>query len=253
MILRDKVGLITGSAQGIGRAYALGVAREGSKVVVADLADGSGTVKDIVSGGGDALLVRVDVGDESSVAAMIETTVEHYGRIDYVVNNAGVYGSLTPQDWDSIPTDEWNTTMRVDVHGQYLVCKNASSIMKAQGGGKIINMSSFLAHVGAEGGVHYGASQAAIIGMSRALARELGKFGINVNVVTSGLTMTDASLGIIERSGMSSVVDKIVDAQCLKRPQQSEDLVGSIVFLASKYSDFITGQVLNVDGGLVLY
>lgn len=253
MILDGKVGVITGAAQGIGRAYALEVAKHGAKVAVADIADASVTAKLIEDAGGQALSVTVDVSDEASVERMAEQVLDKFEVVDFLVNNAAIYGSLTLKYWADLSVEEWDGLMAVNVRGPWLVSKAFAPSMSARHKGKIINISSATAHLGMAGSLHYITSKAGIIGMTRAMARELGDFGINVNVITPGFTMSDASLRIMDESGMPSLVDMVVANQCFKRTEQPEDLVGTVVFLASDLSDFITGQVINVDGGLVAY
>lgn len=253
MILDGKIGVITGAAQGIGRAYALEVAAQGAKVVVADIADASVTAKLIEEAGGEALAVTVDVADEASVERMAKQVLDRFNAVDFLVNNAAIYGSLTMKYWEDLSVQEWDGLMAVNVRGTWLVSKAFAPAMSARHKGKIINISSATAHVGMAGSLHYITSKAAIIGMTRAMARELGDFGINVNVITPGFTMSDASHRIMDASEMPSMVDMVVAGQCFKRPEQPEDLVGAVVFLASGLSDFITGQVINVDGGLVTY
>lgn len=253
MILDGKVGVITGAAQGIGRAYALEVARQGAKVVVADIADPSVTAKLIEDLGSDALAVTVDVADEASVDQMAQQVLDRYEAVDFLVNNAAIYGSLTLKYWADLSVQEWDGLMAVNVRGPWLVSKAFAPGMSARGKGKIINISSATVHVGMAGSLHYITSKAAIIGMTRALARELGDAGINVNAITPGFTMSDASHRIMDASGTPYLVDTVVAGQCIKRPEQPEDLVGAVVFLASDQSDFITGQIVNVDGGLVTY
>jgi NAD(P)-dependent dehydrogenase (short-subunit alcohol dehydrogenase family) len=253
MILDGKVGVITGAAQGIGRAYALEVDKHGAKVAVADIADASATAKLIEDAGAEALSVTVDVSDEASVERMAEQVLDKFKVVDFLVNNAAIYGSLTLKYWADLSVEEWDGLMAVNVRGPWLVSKAFAPSMSARHKGKIINISSATAHLGMAGSMHYITSKAGIIGMTRAMARELGDFGINVNVITPGFTMSDASLRIMDKSGMPSLVDMVVANQCFKRSEQPEDLVGTVVFLASDLSDFITGQVINVDGGLVAY
>jgi NAD(P)-dependent dehydrogenase (short-subunit alcohol dehydrogenase family) len=253
MILEGTVGVITGAAQGIGRAYALGLAKQGSKVVAADIADATETVKMIEHEGGEALAVRVDVSSESSVAQLAEDSLERFGQVDYVVNNAAIYGSLEMKYWEDITVDEWDALMAVNVRGTFLVSKAFAPTMTSRRKGKIINISSATAHMGMAGSMHYVTSKAAIIGLTRSMARELGDCNINVNAITPGFTMSEGSVRIMENSGAAGLADMILAGQCLKRAEQPEDLVGTVIFLASSLSDFITGQVINVDGGMVTY
>lgn len=252
MILEGKVGIITGAAQGIGRAYALAVAAEGSSVVLADIRDAGPAAKEVEAEGGNALAVTVDVTKPESLEAMVAQTIERFGHIDFLVNNAAIYGDLELTYWEDITVEDWDRVMAVNVKGMFLASKAVAPHFTEQRSGKIINISSGTAHAGIVGALHYVTSKAAVIGFTRSLARELGDFGINVNCVTPGFTMSDASVKIMREAGAESLEDLIVGAQCFKRAEQPRDLVGTIVFLASSLSDFITGQTINVDGGWVM-
>ena len=253
MILADKVGIVTGAAQGIGREYALAVAREGARVVVCDIDDPSATVKEVQEAGGEAWGVEVDVSDEVSTRALAEAALERFDAIDFLVNNAAIYGRLEMKYWEDIQVGEWDRVMAVNVRGPWLCAKAVAPHMTERRAGRIINISSSTVHLGIAGACHYVASKAAVIGLTRALARELGDFGINVNVITPGFTMSQASRTLMEQVGAESLEEMIVAGQCLKRSEQPGDLVGAVVFLASELSAFITGQVINVDGGWVTY
>jgi NAD(P)-dependent dehydrogenase (short-subunit alcohol dehydrogenase family) len=253
MMLNGKVGIVTGAAQGIGREYALGAARQGACIVVADIEDPSPTVKEIESTGGSAIGVVVDVADEPSTKALAQAALDAFSTVDFLVNNAAIYGQLELKYWEDIAVEEWDRVMGVNVKGQWLCAKAIAPHMTERRSGRIINISSATAHMGTAGACHYVTSKAAVIGLTRVLARELGDFGISVNAITPGFTMSAASRSIMERAGAESLEEMVVAAQCFKRAQQPEDLVGTVVFLASDLSAFITGQVINVDGGLVTY
>ena len=247
MILDGKVGVITGAAQGIGRAYAVAAAQHGAKVTSVDLADSSETVNAVAAAGGEALGIVGDVTDEASMEAMVAATVERFGRIDFLVNNAGLYGTLELKYWEDISVDEWDTVMRVNVRGMFVVSKAVAPQMEAQRSGSIINISSGTALLGIPGALHYVTSKGAVIGFTRALARELGDFGIRVNTLTPGFTMSDASKGLMEKAGSDALADIVVAAQSFKRPEEPTDLVGAMAYLASDLSAFMTGQILNVN------
>lgn len=249
MILEGKVGIITGAAQGIGRAYAIEAVRHGARVAVVDISDPEQTVGEMEAAGGEALGVIGDVTDEASMAAMAQATVDKFGRIDFLVNNAAMYGSLELKYWEDISVDEWDAVMRVNVRGVFLATKAVAPQMQEQRSGSIVNISSGTALMGIPGALHYVASKGAIIGFTRALARELGDFGIRVNTLTPGFTMSDASKGLMEKSGTDVLADVVVASQAFKRSEQPEDLVGPMVYLVSDLSAFMTGQILNVDGG----
>ena len=253
MILEGKVGIITGAAQGIGRAYALAAARHGANVVLADIQDAESAAKEVEAEGGQALALRTDVTEVASTEAMATQTLDRFGRIDFLVNNAALYGDLELTYWEDITVEAWDRVMAVNVRGMFLASKAVAPHMTSQRSGKIINISSGTAHAGVAGALHYVTSKAAVIGFTRALARELGDVGINVNAVTPGFTMSEASIKIMKESGAESLEGLIVAGQCFKRAEQPEDLVGTVVFLASSLSDFMTGQTINVDGGWVMH
>jgi NAD(P)-dependent dehydrogenase (short-subunit alcohol dehydrogenase family) len=253
MILDGRVGIITGAAQGIGRAYALAVASQGASVVLADIQDAGPAAKEIEAEGGNALAVTVDVTSSESLEGMVAKTIERFGRIDFLVNNAALYGDLELTYWEDITEEDWDRVMAVNVKGMFLAAKAVAPHMTEQRSGKIINISSGTAHAGIVGALHYVTSKAGVIGFTRALARELGDFGINVNCVTPGFTMSEASVKLMRESGAESLEDLVVSAQCFKRAEQPDDLTGAIVFLASSLSDFMTGQIVNVDGGWVMH
>jgi NAD(P)-dependent dehydrogenase (short-subunit alcohol dehydrogenase family) len=253
VILEGKVGIVTGAAQGIGRSYALGAARQGANVVVADVQDASTTAKEVEAEGVGSLSLVTDVTSQAATEQMAKATVDKFGRIDFIINNAGLYGSLELTYWEDIAVEEWDRMMTVNVRGMFLASKAVAPYMTEQRSGKIVNISSGTALAGIPGALHYVTSKAAVIGFTRALARELGDFGINVNAITPGFTMSEASKRIMQASGMEVLEDITVAAQCFKRAEQPEDLVGTAVFLSSDLSDFITGQVINVDGGWVMH
>ena len=248
--LDDRVGIITGAAQSIGREYALGTAAEGAKVVVADIVDPAPVVAEIEAAGGDALGVTVDVTSQESTEKMAAAVLERFGRIDFLVNNAALYGGLKVKSWLDIGVDEWDRVMAVNVRGMFLCCKAVAPAMIEKGSGKVINISSTTALAGIPGMLHYVTSKAAVIGLTRALAREVGRFGITVNTVTPGVTMSEGTAHLMENSGLP-VADRMLPLKCLQREQTGGDLLGAVVFLASPESDFVTAQIINVDGGWV--
>lgn len=252
-LLDGRVGLITGSAQGIGRAYAVAAAAHGARLVLADVGDVATTVQQVQAVGGEALGLNGDVTDDASMRSVVEAAVDRFGTVDFLVNNAGIYGGLSFKPWTQITNEEWDRIMAVNVRGMFTVSKAVAPLMTERRSGKIINISSASALAGTAGVLHYVTSKGATIAFTRALARELGEFGITVNTITPGFTMSDASKQIMADSGAAGLEQLIVAAQCLKRPEQPEDLVGTVVFLASPLSDFITGQIINVDGGVVLH
>jgi NAD(P)-dependent dehydrogenase (short-subunit alcohol dehydrogenase family) len=251
MKLKDRVAIVTGAAQGIGRAYALRLALEGAKVVIADILDGSGVEQEIASKGGDALTFRIDVSDEESTTQMSSETVARFGKIDILINNAAIFGTIVKKPFHEISPLEWDEVIRVNLKGTFLCCKAVYAQMKEQGKGKIINVSSATFFEGIPFFLHYVTSKGGIIGLTRALAREVGDDGICVNAVAPGLTLSEA---VCEDPKYSTeYLKRASSSRCFKRDEQPEDLLGTIVFLASDESDFITGQTIVVDGGATLH
>ena len=241
--MKDKVAIVTGGGIGLGRAYCKALAAEGARVVVADIADDAAqAVAKEVNG----LAVHVDVTSAEQTAAMAARAVQAYGAIDVLVNNAGMYSSIAKRPFTQIPLEEWDRCMAVNVKGVFLCCRAVYPQMKQQGSGKIINISSGTVLGGTPRFLHYVSSKAAVIGLTRALAREVGDDGINVNAITPGLTIADENQ---RRMLSEEYLAPRRQARAFKRDQYPEDLVGAVVFLASSASDFITGQTLNVDGG----
>lgn len=258
MKLKDKVAIVTGSARGLGKAYALRLADEGAKIVVAAIRDPEVTAKEIEQRGGTAIALHTDVSSEKSTIEMAEKTIKAFGKIDILVNNAAIMlkrPTKTPvmQPSDQITVEEWDSVMAVNVKGVWLCIKAVMPQMKRQGKGKIINISSTVFFAGAPMVLHYVASKAAVIGITRAMARELGDYGINVNCIAPGFTYSETIIAAVEAREFGELPDLIVATQCFKRRQQPSDLLGAIVFLASEESDFITGQTLVVDGGSIMH
>ncbi len=249
--LDQRVAIVTGGGHGIGRAYCLRLAREGARVVVAEIEEKAGrAVADEINGqGGQALAVHTDVTREESVAHMVQSTLKHFGAIHILINNAAFFLRPDPiprRTFDQIPVAEWDRMMAVNLKGVFLCCRAVVPFMKTNRAGKIINISSSTFFIGREGFAHYVTSKAGIIGFTRVLARELGEFGITANAVAPGLTMTEDEVTEAVRARH----EEITRARCLKRIEKAEDLVGTILFLSSSDSDFITGQTILVDGGV---
>src|SRR5438132_11397249 len=243
MRLNDKVAIVTGGGIGLGRAYCKALAGEGARVVVADIAhDAAQAVAKEVSG----LAVRVDVTSAAETAAMAARALEASGAIEVHVNNAGMYTAIRKRPFTEIPLEEWDRCMAVNVKGVYLCCRAVYAQMKKQGRGKIINISSGTVLGGTPMFLHYVTSKAGVIGLTRSLAREVGADNINVNAITPGLTIANE-----EQKKMLSeeYLAPRRQARALKRDQYPEDLIGTVLFLASSDSDFLTGQTINVDGG----
>jgi NAD(P)-dependent dehydrogenase (short-subunit alcohol dehydrogenase family) len=241
--LDGKVALVTGAAQGIGRAIADGLAGEGARVVVADLQGAEEAAASFPEGVG----ITADVASEDDVARMVEETVERCGSVDILVNNAGLYASLEMRAFTEIPLEEWRRVMEVNVASMFLTCRAVVPVMRERGGGKIVNISSGTPFRGVPFLLHYVTSKGAIVALTRALAKELGKDAIHVNCVAPGFTMSDGVRAHPE------VVEKLRDvsvaARTIQRDQVPEDVVGAVVFLCTPAADFITGQTMVIDGG----
>jgi NAD(P)-dependent dehydrogenase (short-subunit alcohol dehydrogenase family) len=241
--LSGKVAVVTGAAQGIGRAIADGLAAEGARIVVADV-EGARDAAAAYDGG---VGVAVDVSSEAEVAAMVDQVVEHAGRIDVLVNNAGLYASLPMGPFDAISVDEWRRVMDVNVLSMFLTCRAVVPVMREHGGGKIVNISSGTPFRGVPYLLHYVTSKGAIVAFTRSLARELGKDRVLVNCVAPGFTMTE---GVKRHPG---VIEKLRDvsiaARTIQRDQTPQDVAGAVVYLAGPSSDFVTGQTIVIDGG----
>jgi NAD(P)-dependent dehydrogenase (short-subunit alcohol dehydrogenase family) len=243
MRLEGKVALVTGAAQGIGRAIAEGLAREGARIVVADLA----RAEEAAAAFPDGVGLRVDVSSEEEVARMAEQVLERCGRVDVLVNNAGLYASLPMRPFTEIPVEEWRRVMDVNVLSMFLTCRALTPAMREAGGGKIVNISSGTPFRGVPFLLHYVTSKGAIVALTRALAKELGPANVLVNCVAPGFTMSEGVQAHPE------VVEKLRDvsiaARTIQRDQVPEDVVGAVVFLANPESDFVTGQTIVIDGG----
>jgi NAD(P)-dependent dehydrogenase (short-subunit alcohol dehydrogenase family) len=241
--LRNKVAIITGGGGKIGKAYALAFAREGAKISVPDIVPAEHVVKLIQETGGEAMSVVCDVSDEKSVQAMVQATVERFGGVDILVNNAAHFMNAKRSPFWEMEVAEFDKAMAVNVRGVWLCAKAVFPHMKNRPKGKIINISSGVALNGNPNYIHYVSSKGAVIAMTRAMARELGDYGICVNAVAPGFVLTEGRKVDPEHI-------RAVDAgRCFKRTQVEADLVGPVVFLASPDSDYLTGQTLLVDGG----
>ncbi len=241
--LEGRVAIITGAARGLGRAYALGMAREGANIVAVDLLDASATASAVETLGVKALVLKLDVSVEEETQRMAQETLETFGRIDILINNAAI---SPEQPFEEITFEDWRRVLSVDIDGVFLCAKAVVPQMKQQQSGRIINIASSTVFMSFPNLTHYITSKAGVIGLTRALATELGEHGITVNAISPGLTQTERT---------ESVPDEIwnmqVAMQSIKRREMPEDLVGTAIFLASDEAAFITGQLLSVCGGFV--
>jgi 3-oxoacyl-[acyl-carrier protein] reductase len=250
MRLKDKVAIVTGAAKGLGRVFAIGLAKEGAKIMAVtrkDLDNLDKTVKEIEKLGGVAKSLQADVSIEKDAIRIAEETMKAFGRIDILVNCAAIYDGLVRKSFTEIDPKEWDQVMAVNVKGPWLCTRAVFPHMKQQGKGKIVNLSSEVFFTGSHGLIHYVSSKGGVIGLTRALAIELGPHNININAVAPGFTDTEASRSIAD------VTKYDVSKTPLKRLEQPNDLLGAVIFLASDESDFITGQTLLVDGGRAMH
>lgn len=250
MRLEGKVIIVTGSARGLGKAYALALAKEGATIVVSDILseEANQTVDEIRRLGGIGVAVRTDVSLESDTTRLAEETVRNFGRIDCLINNAAIFFKGRP--FFEIDSAEWDKVLAVNLRGPWLCIKAVFPYMKQQLKGKIVNISSGTFFVGVPGQAHYIASKGGIVGLTRALCRELGEYNITINAIAPGYTMTEAAEAMYPDPGHEVAMKQ---ARALKRNQHPDDLVGTVVYLCSGDSDFLTGQTILVDGGRIMH
>jgi len=251
-VLKDKVAIITGASRGIGKAFALRFAEEGAKLFLTStsLERAAGTVEEIKARGADVAIIEADISYEDQTQKIADEVIKQYGRVDILLNNAAVWYGINAKPWDLWTTDEWDRIYTVNVRGTWLVCKAIVPLMVKAGKGKIINVASNVAQVPAAAFfMPYSCSKGAIYTMTHALARVLGGSNINVNAIAPGYTASEASLN---QDGSDQTFELATSEQSMKRREQPGDLVGAAVFLASSDSDFMSGQVLYIDGGTVM-
>lgn len=246
-----KVVIVTGGGTGIGKVYSQRLAEGGARVVLADIAaeQAEKTAAGIRDAGGEAMAIATDVTDPDAVQAMVDKTIEIWGRVDGLINNASMMSVLPRDDWFKIPVEQWDAVMAVNLKGIFLCCRAVYPHMQAQGGGRIVNISSSRVWEGNPNRLHYTTSKAGVIGLTRALAREVGDDKIAVNAVTPGFTLSETQVA----SSSSNYMGGKDDGKCFKRPQVPDDLVGTVIFLLSDAAAFITGQTINVDGGTYMH
>ena len=246
----NKVVVITGAARGLGQEYARQFARRGAQVVVSDVRDCDETLAIIESEGADGLSLLADVTNSKSVMEMAEVATKKFGGIDMLVNNAALYGSLTFAPFEQLDEAEWDATMNVNVKGIWQCCKAVLPSMKERGAGSIVNISSLAATYGMPNGLHYTTSKAAVIGATRGLARELGRYNIRVNAVAPNVVNTEAT-GEVFGDKRDKIIDITMSQQAIRKPLETEDIVGAVLYLCSDHSKLTTGQTIMVDGGTV--
>jgi 3-oxoacyl-[acyl-carrier protein] reductase len=254
MRLRDKVAIITGAGQGLGREFALRFAQEGAKVVIAEInVDNAQKVaEEIEQGGGEGLALKTDVTSLKDTEEMAKKTVEKFGRIDVLVNNAAICYGVKIKPFTEIKEEEWDRMIAVNVKGMWLCCKAVFPQMKKQGKGKIVNVTSGTFFIGSPLMLHYVTSKGAGVGLTRALAKELGEFEITVNCIAPGFTESEASTKFAEEAPPGAV-ESIDMLQAIKRREQPADLAGGLIYFSSDESNFVTGQTLLIDGGAAVH
>lgn len=249
--VQDKVAIVTGGAIGLGAGYTRALAEQGAKVVIADIVDGQTFAKELEQDvtGCKIISITTDISDENSVSNMVNETIQQFGKVDILVNNAALFSTLPPIKFTDIDVELWDKVMAINVRGTFLVSKHVAPYMIKQHYGKIINIGSTVANKGMSDMLHYVTSKAAVLGITRALSRELGEHNICVNTLAPGLTLSDSITKNNEHIDLYR--DKVVQSRALKRDGYPEDLIGALLFLASSDSDFITGQTIPVEGGAV--
>ncbi|MFC1946055.1 SDR family NAD(P)-dependent oxidoreductase [Chloroflexota bacterium] len=252
--LDNQVAIITGGGRGLGKAFALRYAAEGAKLLLPDISPerAENTAREIRDNGGTAQAMETDISSEPDTLKIAEQALQLYGRADVLLNNAAmVFAEETHgRPWDAWPVAAWDRIFAVNTKGTWLCCKAIAPLMVKQGRGKIINIASDVVKLPAASfSLPYALSKATIYTLTQALARELGASGVNVNAIAPGLTASEAAM---VEPGIDDIFAAVVPTQSIPRREQPQDLVGAAVFLASRESDFITGQTIFVDGGTVM-
>lgn len=248
--LAGKIAIVTGAGQGIGREYALSLARAGALVCVSDIAKPVQTVAEIKQAGGEAIGVACDITSNDSLLSMVEEVENKFGRADILVNNAALFGAISMASFTEIPDKEWDRVMTVNIRGTWQASKAVYPLMKKSGGGKIINISSATVFKGTPKLLHYVTSKGAIVALTRSLAREVAADKICVNAIAPGLIASD---NVKDHPDWKPIADSIIATRAIKREAIPADLIGALLFFSSDASDFITGQTLVVDGGVVMH
>ncbi len=249
--LAGKVAIVTGGAVGIGRHYSQAMAAEGARVMIADIEDGKPLADEIAGrhGANSVASALADVTDEEAVKRLVTQTMHRFGRIDILVNNAALYAKLEPSNYDEWDVETWNKVFSVNVRGSWLMVKHVAAHMIAQKSGRIVNIASTTAYKGTPHLLPYATSKGAILAMTRALSRELGAHGIAVNSLAPGYTLSET--GLQNAAHVEQSRERTRASRAFKRDEVPEDIIGTLIFLASSDSDFVTGQSIVVDGGAV--
>jgi 3-oxoacyl-[acyl-carrier protein] reductase len=249
--LTGRVVIVTGGGKGIGKVYAEQFAKAGARVVAADIdeAAAKSVAGALTDQGFEGLGLAVDISSEESTTAMAQAALDRFGTIDVLVNNASLMSVLARRSWMEIPVEEWDRVMAVNLRGMFLSCRAVFPVMRARKYGKIVNISSSRVWEGNPNRLHYTTSKAGVIGFTRALAREVGEFGITVNAVTPGMTQSETQVA----SSSGNYLAARIAGRAIERVQVPDDLVGAVMFLSTAASDFMTGQTINVDGGKAMH
>jgi 3-oxoacyl-[acyl-carrier protein] reductase len=249
--LAGRTVIITGGGKGIGKVYAEEFAKAGARVAAVDIdAAAAKSVADALGAQGlEVMALEADIANEESTKTMAQAVLGRFGSIDVLVNNASLMSVLPRRSWLEIPVEEWDRVMAVNLRGMFLSCRAVFPAMKANGRGKIVNISSSRVWEGTPNRLHYTTSKAGVIGLTRALAREVGEFGITVNAITPGYTLSETQVA----SSSGNYLASRVEGRVFERAQVPADLVGAVMFLSSPASDFMTGQTLNIDGGKFMH
>lgn len=242
--LKDRVAIVTGAAVGNGRAFCQRLAQDGARIMIADIADASEAMDLVRASGGEIDAVRVDVTDEKQVQKMVRKTIERFGQVDVLVNNVGLYQE---EPFELIGFSEWRRMLSVNLDSLFLASRAVLPVMKERSFGRIIALSSDTIWLGTPYLVHYVTAKMGVIGFVRSLASEIGRYGITINAVTVGLTATQRPPS---EKLVGSILEHLLPQQAVQRGDEPEDIAEVVAFLASPESSIITGQTINVDGGI---
>ena len=250
-MLKERVCIVTGAARGIGREFALHFACLGARVFAADRLSCDATIRQIREASGEAIAATGDVTSAGDAAAIAAAAVDEFGRIDVLVNNAALYGGIAIGGFEDIPEAEWDRVMSINVKGVWQMCRAVAAPMRAQGGGRIINVASNVIFMGKPGFLHYVASKGAVWALTGALSREFAGSGVTVNALAPGYTVTEATRSMADAETVRELEADIMRSQSVKRLIEPSDLVGAAAFLASDAAELVTGQTVTVDGGTI--